>query len=463
MKTKSLLFLLTLAFGTVAAHAQQCELTDKVVDCWMRFNPAAGSDVTQKTPAEAETQKTVAAANTGISSLVSPSGSAVKDFLSLLSASLESSSLTSNGQALTFDYNPPLNILGADHALKLQGVFTKPKLNEQLTTHFASNAASLAPFDNGLTNTDDVALSGTVQPTSERFGRSIVPHRPLFRLMLNALAPDRSAWLRSLGTAIASVEKLQSEEQTFDSLPADQQEAAMQAIETAAKQQQTFLRAVGGFAGKFARLLNNQPQLYATALYDARKNVVGPNEWTAKLTYEMGAHNLNGFRRKHGTTCSEAALATKTTAAQCARLLQTFAGDSNLEDDRLTISLEYHRTNRRWIKGAPDLGGFEFGYPRAHSFVYALTYGRTVQGIVTSTNNGRIDLSFKYDDVRNPSDTSKNVKSRAVGTITYTQKINDSFSLPVSLVYANHQSDLGDVDKKFNAHFGLVYKLPTGK
>lgn len=460
MRTRSSLLLLALIVIAATASAQQCELTDTIDKCWTRFNPAIGTEVTEPTPAEAQTQKTVAAANTGISSFVSPSGSAVKDFLTLLSASLESSSLTSNGQAFTFDYNPPINILGADHALKLQATFTKPGLNEQLTKHFSSNAAALTPFDDALTNSDDVAISGTVQPTSERFGRSLVPHRPIFRLMLTTLAPSKDEWRKVLVKVIVD-NGLESEEQTFDSLPAENREVVMLAIETAAKKQQTFLRAVGGFAGKFARLLNNQPQLYATALYHARKNVVGPNELTAKLTYEIGAHNLNGFRRKHGSTCNEATLEKKETATQCARLLQTYAA-GNVEDDRLTMSLEYNRTNRRWIKGDANLAGFEFGYPRAHSFVYKVTYGRTVQGVVTNTSTGRVDLSFRYEDVRNPTDSSKNVRSRGVGSITYTQKINNSFSFPVSLVYANHASDLGDVNEKFNAHFGLVYKLPTG-
>jgi len=459
MKRIPIFAALTVSFFAITAQAQQCELTDTVLACWMRFNPAAGTDVTQPTPTENATQQVVAAANTGISSFISPSGSAVQDFLSLLSASLESSSLSTNGQALTFDYNPPIQILGMDHALKLQAVFVEPPLNDQLTAHFSGNTAALEPFDKALTNTDDVAMSATFQPTSERWGRSIVPHRPMFRLMLNSLVPNRNQWLVALATAVANVPNLTSN-QTFDSLSSDQQLSAMQAIETAAKSQQSFLRAVGGFAEKFALLLNNQPQLYATALYDVRKNVVGPNEWTAKFTYEIGANNLNAFRRRFGTVCNETSLASTATAAQCAHSLQTFAGSAATADDRLAISLEYHRTNQRWIKGDPNLGGFEFGYPRAHEFAFELTYGQTLRGTATSPNNGRIDLSFRYEDVRNPSDATKNVRSRAIGSITYTQKINDSFSFPVSLIYANHAANLGTVDKKLNTHFGLLYKLP---
>jgi hypothetical protein len=470
MKTKFISLLIVLVLLPLTSSAQQCKLTDTVVGCWMRFNPAAGTDVTEKTPAEADTQKDVAAANTGISSLVSPSGSAVKDFLSLLSMSLESSTLTSKGQAFTFDYNPPFKILGADHPLKLQAAFAEAKLNSQLNDHFANAAPTLKKFTDSLTDTDDVAFSASFQPTSERFGRSLVPHRKLFQAMLNGIAPDRSDWQQALLKVVADSEDLESEEQTFSSLPEEKRENVMEDIEAAAKEQQTFLRAVGGFAGAFAQLLNNQPQLYASALYNARKNVVGPNDLTGKLTYEIGWHNLNSFLRSHGSRCNKDALAIQanedteaaaTRAEKCVGLLQTFAEQDVTDDDRVVVSIEYHRTNQRWIKGDPNLGGFEFGYPSAHNLASELKYGRTMQGKATDKNNGRIDLSFRYEDVRNPSDASKNVKSRAIGAITYTLKVSDSVSIPVSLLYANHKSDLGDVDKKLNAHFGLVYKLPT--
>jgi hypothetical protein len=474
MKTKFVLFLVIALLAAAGQAQNQCLVSDRAIDCWTRYNPVQGLPITQAQAdaatqqAEAATQKTVAATNTGIPSLVSPSGSSVKDFLTLLSASVESTSLTTaDGQTLTLDYNPPITILGAEDALKLQATFTPPVLNSQLTTHFASDPAALTPFDDDLTDTDNVAISATVQPTSERFGRSIAPHRTAFRAMMNAIAPDRSAWLRALGRAVVD-SGLSAETQTFASLAANQQQAALQAFETAAQQQQAFLKTVGAFAGKFAELLNNQPQLYGSALYNARKNVVGPNEWTAKVTYEMARQNLNAFRKKYGATCNDAAFeakdqAAKAAAANCATLLQNFAGQDTLADDRLTFSLEYHRTNRRWIAGDPDLQGFEFGYPRAHDFEYEVKYGRTLHGKTTGTNNGRIDLSFQYSDVVDPTDPSNDVSSRGVGSITYTLKISDSVSLPISLTYANHAADLGNVDQKLNAHFGLVYKLPTGK
>jgi hypothetical protein len=59
--------------------------------------------------------------------------------------------------------------------------------------------------------------------------------------------------------------------------------------------------------------------------------------------------------------------------------------------------------------------------------------------------------------------TAANVHDRFVASVTYTQKINAKLSVPVSLVYANHASFLGDVDRKLNAHIGIQFKLPTSK
>ena len=51
---------------------------------------------------------------------------------------------------------------------------------------------------------------------------------------------------------------------------------------------------------------------------------------------------------------------------------------------------------------------------------------------------GRIDLAFNYDDVSG----DPKLDDRWVGSVTYTQKLTDSFTLPLSLVYANHEKYL---------------------
>ncbi|MDP9190647.1 MAG: hypothetical protein M3P06_02980 [Acidobacteriota bacterium] len=458
MKTTSaILFTLLLAVPVLAQQqAPLCDETDTPLSCWLKYNPAPQEAAAQ---AADTAEETVVTANTGVSGLASPSSTALKDFLSLFSASIESSSLTTGGQALTFDYNPKIEILGAPDALKLQASLAKPELNDKYTAALGSNATALKSAEDDLTSTDNVTFSATLQPTSQRFGRSIGPHRPVFEAMLISLVPaDLNAKNAALTTATIDG-GIMAETQAFSTVDVTKRSATITAFENAARQQAALRKPLAALGDTFAKLLNNQPQLYGSAIYAAQKNIVGPNTFSGKVTYEMGAKNLNGFRRKYGTVCNELSMNDNATAGKCAGLLNDYAGTSELADDRLVLSLEYNRSNQRWISD-PSLG-VAFGYPRSHNLAFELKYGRTLMGNLAGATNGRIDAAVKYEDVTNDGDPTLNVSSRSSGSITYTMKINDTLALPLSLVYASDPGDLSDADKKLNAHFGLVYKLPA--
>ncbi|HEX9985907.1 MAG TPA: hypothetical protein VGF69_21785 [Thermoanaerobaculia bacterium] len=462
MKTASALLLTLLTAMLFAAPLQAqttplCDESDTPLSCWLKYNPAPREAATQ---VAAVTQQRVAAANTGAPGVLSPASSAVKDFLSLLSASLESSTTSSNGQVLTFDYNPDVEILGTPDALKLQVSFAKPELNAKYTAALATNAAALQSANDDLTNTDDITFVGSFQPTSRLFGRSIEPHRPLFEAMLISQVPTTD--LAARNAALVEAVKaggIMSETQTFGSIPVATRAPTIVAFENAARQQAAMRKPLKAFSDVFARLLNNQPQLYASGIYEARKNIAGPNTFSGKVTYEMGAKNLNGFRRKFGTTCNETTIADSATADRCATLLATYAGAASSVDDRLVFSLQYDRSDQRWISD-PALG-LDFGYPRTTSLVYEVKYGRTMNGAITGTTNGRLDATVKYEDVMDDGDPANDISSRTTGSLTYTLKINDTVNLPLSLVYASDPADLTDTNRKLNAHFGLVLKLPT--
>jgi hypothetical protein len=460
MKKAYALFLLFALPCVMPAEAQEhCDPADTLAQCWAKLGngfpsaaPAAQAATVSAVKAD-QAQKTEAAANTGVPALVTPTPSSLTDFLSLLSTTLQSSTFKSQGDTLTFDYNPPVAILGADHALKFEAAFVKPKLNDKVKDGLGSNAAALKKFDDSLANTDDATFSAALQPTSQTFGRSIAPHRQMFVAMEaavlmknNSLADNNNALEEALIAAGVSAET-----QPFSDL-GDKGAA----FEDAARQQAALAKSLTAFDRSFIKLLNNQPQLFFTAIYEARRNIVGPNEWTAKLTYEMSSRNLNGFRKGPGAACSSPP---PDAAAGCAAALVTYADEPKLADDRLAVSAEYHHMDRRWI--ADSASGLAFGYPSVKSLVYSITYGRTMVGTMTTPNNGRIDLALQYEDRRNGADPTKDVRSRATGSITYTQKLSDNVSFPISLVYANHASDLANVDRKLNVHFGIIFKMPA--
>lgn len=443
------LILIVLILGGTPLQAQTCELSQRIIDCWNLFLPAPEPVEEAKESASAETGNQVAMANTGITNLLSPSDSALKDFLTLLSMSLESATFAedANSQAFTFDWNPQLAFLGTPTAFKFQAVFNNAQLSSDLTTALESNAAAITTLDQSLDLESDVALSGTVNPMSARFGRSIEPHRTYFQTVLLEVLPDQTKEFDELIQALSSA-NLQPRNR-FDQAPADQQQSLLRRVQDTARAAQAKRNKTKTFTDAFATLLSNQSQFYASAIYSARRNIVGPNQFSGKITYEHGPRNLSSFQRNNADC--DSSKVSSANAVACADKMVAYARDA--ATDRIAFSLQYDRTNRRWID-LPDLA-VAYGIPRSTRLVYSLTYGRPLTAPM-GERSARVDLSIDYEDVQN----SVEKVNRLVGSATYTYKVNDSFSLPISLVYASHEADLPTTDEKLNAHFGLIYKMP---
>jgi hypothetical protein len=354
----------------------------------------------------------VAGTNTGVGSLVSPTQSATKDFLSKLTASLSVPMSGSGARPLTIDYNLPL-LTG--QRIKLQTTLAKPELSGDLRQRLGSNATAVKSLNDSLSELDDVSVSAALDASTRRYGRNLDPHRDAYLVMLKAV-----------------------------------------------KDQSTF-------ANQFAFLLNHQPQIYGSVLYHDRKDIAGPKERSARVTYEMGFSNLNDFYKR----CESV---TSTNAAQCAAAVQNIAGDGKSADDRadrLSMSVEYRASGGLTV--ALPQYSVNFHAANAHTFVYSLAWGRNRM----MKEGDRIDVAVNYEDttlseahdVVAPSragaapfadvavTTHAAVRDRFVASATYTYKISSMMSMPFSLIYANHASYLGDVGRKLNAHFGISLKM----
>ncbi|HVR40904.1 MAG TPA: hypothetical protein VMU84_17565, partial [Thermoanaerobaculia bacterium] len=178
------------------------------------------------------------------------------------------------------------------------------------------------------------------------------------------------------------------------------------------------------------------------------RNIVGPNEVSAKASFEWGPQNLSTFISTY-ENCGEKTI--KDNAKQCFDDLQKYAKDAAV--DRIALSVEYHRTNRRWIDLTDP--SIEFGIPRAETFVGSLTYGRPLSANPVAANSARFDVKVEYED-----NSEKGIDNRLTGSAIVTWKVNDAVSVPLGIVFANHQNDLPDSDRELSAHFGLIYKLP---
>lgn len=451
--------------------AQECERGENVSQCMSRFIPAVSNDTTPEAE-ETRTEDATETAATGITNTASPAESSLKDFLTLLSASLESATSAEEGQAFTFDWNPELAI-AQNWGVKFQASFADATLNDEVKTRLAGGEA-LDELQDSLEFGDDTALRGFLQPQNRRFGRSIESHRGWFRAMRNAVLEPRREELRRIRMLMAKHQMIGN--QTFETdrmgepLKDDDRpivEARIAEFSALGRELQAARELQSAFFMAFAKLLNNQPQVYGAAIYHARRNVVGPNEWSGKFTYEFAGNNLNAFRKAHAKcltlktdqpTAAEVQLST-----ECADLVTKFANATRPGIERVAVSLEYHKANRRWIDD--PAAGLQFGFPRRRSFVGTIAFGTTTAPVlpfrteVSGVGDARFDFTAKYEL---PEDDQSEAKG-FVGTLTYTQKISDTFSLPLSFVYSDHESDLLNVQKRFSARFGLMYKLPDFK
>ncbi|MGH9421815.1 MAG: hypothetical protein ACRD3J_17695, partial [Thermoanaerobaculia bacterium] len=52
-------------------------------------------------------------------------------------------------------------------------------------------------------------------------------------------------------------------------------------------------------------------------------------------------------------------------------------------------------------------------------------------------------------------------KDQFVASLTFSQKVSDTLTMPLSIVYANHADYLPQTDKRLGVHFGVSYKVPN--
>jgi hypothetical protein len=464
-----------------ARSDEHCQPTDDILKCMHRFIPVLDQTQKQQMAAQvtADTQKELSTVNTGISSLASPSQSSLKDFLSLLSAFAEKGTGSDNATPVTLDYNIPIHLLGDEQRLKLQTVLAKPDLSSDVTSRLTDNDMAVSTLKGSLSYADDVTFSTTLNPSTERYGRSIAPHRELFEnIMVPLLNPDRTT--NRLVNAFSADFNIKTGGDNINKplnvLVTDPTTLTIVLTNLETSARAAALKDAHTFAKNFGILLNNQPQFYGSVLYHSRKNIAGANERSAKLTYEIGRHNLNEFYGLHDDCAPGAKI---DNGSDCAAELNQFVKSSNAENskDRIAVSVEYNRSDSS-VVNLPQYS-VDYTVGAGHKFVYSVAYGRPLSG--DTTKDDRLDLTINYEDTKlasatnnvalgviRPFDTTTTTAppphDRFVGSITYTYKYNTKMSFPVSLVYANHSSFLpGDTTRKLNAHFGLIYKLPSSK
>lgn len=362
--------LLMLLMTSGAAADVRCVVQETPRQCMRRLIAARAYE---------NAQAELAAVTTGPSAVSSPVRSAVKDFLSVVSAHLDTSTLGDDGKALTLDYNLPGTILGARRQVKLQTVLTDPKLSDVVTAELAADPARASSLQESLTHADDASISLTFNPVTQRFGRSLDPHRALFDSMMLAL-------VEGAAPATATVPATSFDIPFADIVPDDAGRIiAMADFETAA------IAAMPSVAARvtedLTRLASNQPQLYVSAEYHHRKPLVGLQERGLIAKWEIGTDNINSFRRAEGRDCES--------KGTCLAAFHDYTNRTAAEhrSGRLALAIGYRRT----ASSDPALttpSTFVIG--KSHTFTYSLDYGREITSFL-SGRQGRIDFALDYD------------------------------------------------------------------
>lgn len=470
-RTAYLLIAVVFCFAA-SAQVTSCSETESILLCWTRVINEG-----QVTVQEEETTEDLAEENTGVPEIGSAMDSSLKDFLTLFTASVETATLTEGENKLTLDLNvrPPGR---ADSTpFKVQAVFATPELSADVKEKLTGTALTSA--EESLDDLDDVTVNATYNRVTRNFGRALSPHRRLFQLIVRDARTAEGDPTRS----IELIRVLQRFDQElpfkghqdprlieFGQLSATQRtaiEAAVIAAAEEAKAASDAYRARTRANGivEFRELLNQQPQLYFTISRRQRNELAGANETAIRASLEWGGRSLRNFYSDAAGTCSEEKLALATTdigsqaAKDCLAAFRAFARDSDTRraiasTGRGSISLEYSGVDERDFDLDLLDPAVNIKSDDSESLVVKATWG----WVVTAAPNreGRFDINASLQNYTGDADRDNRIEASAV----YSQKLTDTLTIPLGIVYANQDKYLPEVTKQLSMHVGLVYKVP---
>jgi len=471
-------------FASTALAQQTCEETDSVDTCWQNFYASAKrSEPSKFATTETSKAKTEATkAQTGADSGGAATASTLTDLLPLFDAlGLIGNSDQSDG-TLALNLNFLLPLQEADKNMRLQVVVnTSPEPLTALVDAFpeAVRAARKDTLQKEISTFGDSRAELTYSLVNSRFGRDFTVARrklaPIYEgAWARAGAPaandsmvdsQRAALQRLSDNTIANAKGINNST-AFSAYPAE-----LQSLRDELKQQSAaFGTAIGKatlatqqeFAAarlsQLAALVEQQPQLLFSVAQDIRDDVVGPEKTSAKLTFEFTRYNLGDFLRGDGAACKNADAVRQGGAdyVKCVDALNRYAGgteDALKTQPRWKLSAAYQRVKAIDYLYPDD--NVTLHLPETDRVEVTVGWGRPLQAV---KNADRVDLEASYDS-NIDGDTSN--KERIKATFTYTRRVAD-MDIPFSIVYANKDQFLGEVDHQISLNLGIKFRPPPG-
>jgi hypothetical protein len=418
------------------------------INCFIRIKKAQGPP----SIAEAAVADDVAERVTPAESPEAASG--LRNFLPTFLSSLGLGDLSEDDGTLTFTFNPEL-LQGENYQLSLQTVLRESALFEPLVqaipdTIREERQESLSKQLDQDFGDVEANLSWALQ--NERFGRDFRDHRTVVgSIYAGFFETNETQARRELANVLANLPPGVSLEGNIAATRAAQPEESRtveMALANAAREsgsQQLALAEATVNSGFFrlADLINNQKQLYFTAAYRSRDDLVGQDEWFVKGTFEYTYHNLSRLKKTCGArpnlTCAQDYLTNREKVLQYS--------------PRFTLIAEFGRTSDFDFSLPED--GFAFHLDEVEKRIVTLTYGQYLSLDKEGNQDMRLDVESKYEDVTG--DPLRN--ERFVSTATITQKLPMNMAASVTLVYSDKPEYRGLVDEELSARAGLRFKI----
>jgi hypothetical protein len=473
---RALAILLLMAAPSLAQTPPGCGRDETYKAC---INRLLGGQTTEEAETRAaERANATAAAVTAeriaakvIPETVPGAAGSIRDFLPLFFGSLGLGGVKDEAGALTLTFNPDFLDLGPANPLSLQAQIRDPLPFDALLKAVpeAIRASRKSAFEKELADFDDVALDLAWSRESERFGRNYRDHRQLLSDVFLTLNEQARAAVPINVSKVFLADLVKQPDgpapPTFsvDMTPAqvDRLDPAFRArldqhIAEAGQEVTARQRALVELAEQqrffeLDDLINNQPQVLASAICRRRADLVGPDDLAARFSYEIGFANVNGLRRHCGGRESEV-------DAGCLKSYLDKFGPTLESSPRLTVTAEYSQSDAYDVALPADALSptpFAFHLDRVSKGTGRLVYGRYLRADPSGAQTTRMDVEATYelasgDPLRN---------NRFLATVTFTQKLVGDMSASLTAVYANRPEFRGAVDKELSARFGLKYKL----
>jgi hypothetical protein len=473
------------------AAESACAVKDTPVACWEKIlaqqveqTHARGND------AKDTVAKAVAQSETGLDTSGANLATVARDFLSAFNvAGLLGAGTTDDADqgtaVMDLNFLLPGKIRGRNGQLKVV-LDTEPSLYAPLKSAIEESggegaADTISELEGDLGDVGGATATFSLNWRGHKLGRYFSAHRDLYEALFVATRPDPAQdQVIAFGNVLQQAEDCVPDPTcnctdastcTFLQLTNGNQEAAgvlLAALEAAADEEEDLAARhrksmLEGRLNDFASLVDNQPQLYGSAGGTVVDRLVGPDELSVEITYELPlAPNVNRFWKSRRGRLSEADLkAIRTDENAAANLLKEYRNylvthEDELETpDRFFFSLQYIDRDRLDVT-LPDDDGSRHEFPGSESLIVEVGWGRPIELKPDGTVRTRADLVGSWEDVSD--DPTRH--DRGVLALTVTRDFGD-FSVPLGIVYSNKPEFIAaqDLDEQISAHVGIKYSV----